>query len=99
MRTPSGNDLLLGKRADGSEVRLSADQRSRHLYLVGASRSGKTKFLAWLIRQDIKAWRKSRCGLLCIDPHGELYHKLVAWLAWNKEYLQDRPIILIDPTS
>ena len=46
-----------------------------------------------LIRQDIRNWSKSKCGLLVIDPHGNLYDNLINWLAWSD---LERPIIPID---
>jgi len=56
---------------------------------AGGTGTGKSKFLEHLIRQDILAWRKSRCGLLLLDPHGCLYDNLLNWLAWHKI---ERPI-------
>jgi len=41
------------------------------------------------------AWRKSKCGLIVLDPHGSLYDSLIQWLAWNKNHLE-RPIVPID---
>jgi len=67
--------------------------RDKHLYVCGGTGTGKSKFLEHLIRQDIIQWRKSKCGLMVLDPHGTLYDNLVEWLAWNKI---DRPIIPID---
>ena len=64
-------------------LRLTADQRATHLFVCGSTGTGKSKLLESLIRQDILAWRKSKCGLLLIDPHGSLYDSLVRWLAWN----------------
>ena len=46
-----------------------------------------------MIRQDIRNWSKSKCGLLVIDPHGNLYDNLINWLAWSG---LERPIIPID---
>ncbi len=42
--------------------------------------TGKSKFLEHLIRQDIVIWRKSKCGLLVLNPHGSLYDSLMNWL-------------------
>ena len=39
------------------------------------------------------AWSKSKCGLLLLDPHGNLYDNLIHWAAKLK---LDRPIISID---
>jgi hypothetical protein len=41
---------------------------------TGSTGSGKSKFLEYLIRQDIVSWRDSECGLLLLDPHGAPGH-------------------------
>lgn len=94
MRQPIGNDLVLGLHPGSTEpIELSAEQRKKHLYVCGLSGSGKSKFLENLIQQDILSWRKSKCGMLVIDPHGELYDNITSWLAVHN---LDRPIIPID---
>src|SRR5579864_1220897 len=94
MRPKPGNDLILGKLPGRAEhLGLSRTERDKHLYVCGGTGTGKSKFLENLIRQDILAWRKSKCGLIVLDPHGSLYDSLINWLAWNKI---DRPIIPID---
>jgi hypothetical protein len=65
------------------------------MYVCGATGTGKSKFLESLVRQDIAAWHRSKCGLLLLDPHGSLYDSLLRWLAWHPQ-LKDRPIIPID---
>ncbi|MFC1601809.1 type IV secretory system conjugative DNA transfer family protein, partial [Candidatus Sumerlaeota bacterium] len=49
--------------------------RSTHMHVIGASGTGKSKLLEYLIRQDILASR----GLCLIDPHGELADNILAW--------------------
>lgn len=94
MRRPLGNDLQLGAITGGrGELTLLAADRAMHLHVVGATGTGKSKFLEHLIRQDILNWRKSRCGLLVIDPHGSLYASLMRWLAWEGI---NRPVIPIE---
>lgn len=89
-----GNDLNLGVIAGANTaLKMTAAQRATHLFVCGSTGTGKSKLLESLIRQDIINWRKSKCGLLLIDPHGSLYDSLVRWLAWHKI---DRPIIPID---
>src|SRR5882762_4933193 len=94
MRHQPGNDLTLG-RLSGKNVSLgfSRTQRDKHLYCCGGTGTGKSKFLESLIRQDIIAWRKSKCAVIVLDPHGSLYDSLIQWLAWHEI---DRPIIPID---
>lgn len=94
MRETPGNPLILGSTPDGKPIPMTPEQRGRHLYVVGASGTGKTKFLESLIRQDILAWAKSRCGMVVIDPHGELVDSLMGWLACQG--LTHLPIVPID---
>ncbi|MCA1672660.1 MAG: type IV secretion system DNA-binding domain-containing protein, partial [Actinobacteria bacterium] len=90
-----GNDLLIARSTAKEELRLTALQRSMHLYTVGATGSGKSKFLEYLIRQDIKNWIHSECGLLLLDPHGAIYDGVMEWLA-STSYIYDVPVIPID---
>ncbi len=94
MRLPPGNDLILGKMpGGGGNLRLSRTERDKHLYVCGGTGTGKSKFLENLIRQDIRDWSKSKCGMLVVDPHGNLFDNLINWLVWSEF---DRPIIPID---
>ncbi|HEX8078425.1 MAG TPA: type IV secretion system DNA-binding domain-containing protein [Chthoniobacterales bacterium] len=89
-----GNDLILGRLpGSGRNLALSRTERDKHLYVCGGTGTGKSKFLENLIRQDIRNWKKSGCGMLVLDPHGSLYDSLIDWLAWNG---LERPIIPID---
>lgn len=96
MRRPPGNDLDLGI-LPGRKARLAfpRTERNKHLYVCGGTGTGKSKFLEHLIRQDIKQWHGSKCGLLLLDPHGNLYDSLMEWLAWNQDILKV-PVIPID---
>jgi hypothetical protein len=93
MQRALGNNLNIGVGIDGSPVAMTAEQRATHLFICGSTGTGKSKLLEHLIRQDIAAWRASKCGMLVIDPHGSLYDSLMKWLSWNK---WDRPIVPID---
>src|SRR5262245_44500264 len=89
-----GNDLNLGNLAGrNAMLRFPRSLRDKHLYCCGGTGTGKSKFLEHLIRQDIVNWRKSKCGLLVLDPHGSLYDSLMNWLAWHNI---ERPVIPID---
>jgi len=93
-----GNNLELGKDPQGRPVILSKEKRSTHLYVVGSTGTGKSKFLEHLIRQDIKNWRDSKCGMLVIDPHGSLYDSLMERMTYENSRLK-RPIVPIDLRS
>ena len=77
-------------------ARIAEVDRLIHMYVVGATGSGKTKFLESLIRQDID--HRQGCGI--IDPHGDLIDDLRAYLAveglkQGEEFLREQ-IVLID---
>lgn len=95
MKWKNGNDLVLAKRKDGTPLVLTANQRSMHMHVPGGSGSGKTRFLEHLIRQDVKNWRRSKCGVLVVDPTGSLYDNLMMWLTAN-QHIYTRPIVPID---
>ena len=81
---------------------LSALERQHHTYILGASGSGKSKLLEFLIRQDIQAGR----GFCLIDPHGDLYQNILDYLAGSylkkkdsrNFHLISNKLVLIDPT-
>jgi integrative and conjugative element protein (TIGR02256 family) len=85
MGSQPGNDLNLGRLGGRSAtLTLSRSQRDKHLYRCGGTGTGKSKFLESLIRQDIIAWRKSKCDVLVLDPHGSLYDSLINWMSWHE---------------
>src|SRR5215211_6123258 len=71
--------------------------RYTHLYTIGASGSGKSKFLESLLVSDIRAFRG--CGL--VDPHTDLARDTLMHLAslgyFNNSASFER-IIYFDPT-
>jgi len=96
MRPPPGNDLVLGHLAGrDATLTLPRTERDKHLYICGGTGTGKSKFLEHLIRQDIRNWHRSKCGMIVLDPHGSLYDSLIQWLAWNERHIS-APVIPID---
>lgn len=71
-----------------SEVFLTAEQRVRHLHVIGGTGTGKTTFLTHLIRQDMEGGQ----GFALLDPHGDLIDRLLALVPSNR--LDD--VVLID---
>ena len=71
---------------------LSDQQRSTHTYVIGQPGTGKSRALESWIRQDINLGH----GVGVIDPHGDLFNHLVAYLATQPQ-TWDR-VILLDPT-
>jgi hypothetical protein len=77
-------------------AKIRDEDRKIHFYVVGASGTGKSKFLEFLIRQDIAKGN----GFGVIDPHGDLVEDVKGYLALvlPKEVLEER-VVLIDPTD
>src|SRR3984885_12412968 len=67
MKTPP-QELVLGARISGDFEMLDAEERRRHLYIVGQTGTGKSTLLLNLIAQDLTAGE----GLALLDPHGDL---------------------------
>ncbi len=70
---------------------LTQGQRSTHTYVIGQSGTGKSRAMESWILQDILAGH----GVGVIDPHGDLYHRIVFRLTdypavWHR-------VVLIDP--
>ena len=76
----------------GRSVYLTDKDHSTHMQVIGATGTGKSKMLEWMIRQDILDGR----GVCLIDPHASLYEGLVEWMA-NKRSLKQR-VVLFDPS-
>jgi len=84
--------LLLGINEHAGqrrEVRLTADQRVRHMHVVGASGTGKSTLLFNLIRQDIESGQ----GVGVLDPHGDLIDRILGIIPSSR--MDD--VVLLDP--
>lgn len=71
--------LFLGKSSyRGSEkpVYISQEDRLRHMYIIGKTGTGKSKFLLELMKQDIREGR----GLCFMDPHGDAVEELLEFI-------------------
>ena len=99
---PSVRTIDLGwywseNKEDIQLARLAESDRATHFYVIGATGSGKTKFLESLIRQDIENGN----GFGVIDPHGDLVEDIKEFIAYyhgGNEYVTDR-LIIVDPTD
>lgn len=70
-------DVVFGKNTFGNtltDVGLTDDDRSRHVYLIGQTGSGKSTIIYHMASDDIKKGR----GLAVVDPHGDLAEGLLA---------------------
>jgi hypothetical protein len=70
---------------------LPEEDRRRHTYIVGTTRSGKTELMKLLIHET---FTKPECGaLVVIDPHGEFAAQIARW---PEQLVADR-LLYIDP--
>lgn len=83
--------LLLGtiNESGRQSVNLEQAARSRHVYVLGATGTGKSTLLANMIRQDIREDR----GVCLIDPHGDLYDQIVENLPLSRA----KDVVLFNP--
>jgi hypothetical protein len=90
----------LGDREELHMAKIAEKDRATHLYVIGATGTGKTKFLEFLIRQDIDKGN----GFGVIDPHGDLIEDIKGFLACRYDELKDEKeiserVILVDPSD
>ena len=86
--------LLLGENDHAGqtvEVRLSAEQRTRHCHIIGSSGTGKSTLLFNLIQQDILNGE----GVAVLDPHGDLIDRILGIIP--PERIGD--VVLVDPSD
>ena len=79
-------------------AKINQKDRATHLYVIGATGTGKTKFLQFLIQQDIEKGN----GFGVIDPHGDLIEDIKAHLTLHydpKDKEISKRLILIDPAD
>ena len=106
-RQPNPDELALGwAEGESDETNqpvfqlkgVPQEYRRTHFYVVGASGSGKSKFLETLAKQDIS----NGDGFGVIDPHADLTEDLKGYLYLLKKdeqsFLSER-VVLIDPTD
>jgi len=78
-------------------VRIANKDRAVHIYVIGASGSGKTRFLEFLIQQDIEHGN----GFGVISPHSDLITDIKGFLACYAERYGDDSIfdrvVVVDP--
>lgn len=83
-----GDNLHAGVR---TPVRLTPDQRLRHMHIVGASGTGKSTLLFNLINHDIE----SGGGVAVLDPHGDLVDRILGVIPPHR--IKD--VVLLDPSD
>ncbi len=61
-------------------IGLSLDERRRHVYILGATGTGKSTMLLSMIKQDLE----NNKGLCLIDPHGDLTDQVLSIIPDNR---------------
>ena len=91
----SVTDIVVGETNDGRPIKLDHKaQLQYHVQLIGLSGRGKSRAIEHILKQFLL----NRVGFTLLDPHGDIYEALVAWLARMPErFLRDRNIHLFDP--
>jgi uncharacterized membrane protein YgcG len=90
--------IIIGQNARGEPVAITAEMRqSTHTHVIGGSGKGKSKFLEWMIRRDIREGH----GLCLIDWHGTLYNDVLRYcshldVGLHKDF---RNLILLNPSK
>ncbi len=85
---------LLGRarfRSDERPIRLTRDAKRRHLYVVGATGTGKSTLLLNLMSQNLEAGE----GLTVIDVHGDLADGLLQLVPSHRT----NDVIVFDPAG
>ncbi len=63
-----------------TKIGLNEEERRRHIYILGATGTGKSTLLLSMVNQDIENGK----GLCVIDPHGDLIEKILPTIPENR---------------
>ncbi len=83
LKKETGLDVVFANNSYGGSVTpigLTQEERRRHMYILGATGTGKSTLLLSMIDQDIK----NNKGICVIDPHGDLIEKILPTIPDNR---------------
>jgi len=86
--------ILLGYneyRSAKAEIRITDNDRRRHMYVIGQTGVGKSNYLQEMAKKDARAGK----GFCFIDPHGDAIEDILT--AIPKERAED--VIIFDPSD
>jgi len=90
----SSTGVLIGEsifRGETKPVRISDEDRRRHVYLIGQTGTGKSNLLVNMAADDIRAGK----GVGVIDPHGDLIETLLQLIPEDRH----KDVIIFDPSD
>ncbi len=76
-------DVVFAKNTFGgtsTSIGLNLEERRRHMYVIGATGTGKSTMLLSMIKQDMEHGK----GICVIDPHGELIESVLSLVPENR---------------
>jgi Helicase HerA, central domain/TraM recognition site of TraD and TraG len=90
---PVPGSILLGTNSAGRQITISPETLRTHMHVIGATGVGKSFFLEGIIKNLILEGQ----GVCLIDPHGDLYHRVLDFCAYANRFcpelrLQNRVI-------
>lgn len=91
---PTKGDIQLGYntyRGVKTEVWMKSPDRSRHMYIIGKSGSGKSETIARFALEDINAGH----GVAVVEPHGDLIERILQNIP--RERIDD--VIVFNPSD
>ncbi len=84
------NNITAGEK-DGKTIGIELKQFQKHTYIIGKTGTGKTSVLKAMIQNRME----SGDGLALIDPHGDIYKKVLQEIPKHRK----KDVILFDPTD
>ncbi len=72
-------------------IRITQEDRKRHIYIIGQTGTGKTTLLKTMILDDIRQGN----GVCVIDPHGDMFKEILGKIP--SERIED--VVVFDPTD
>jgi len=78
-------------RNEKRDVRMTREDRRRHVYVIGQTGTGKTVFLNNLVGQDMEKGE----GVCVIDPNGDLFEDLLARVPQSRV----KDVVVFDPAD
>lgn len=86
--------ILLGEKLIGrvnSQVRIDTESLKKHMYVLGQTGTGKTTLLKTMIGDALN----SNCGFCVIDPHGDLFEDVLAFIPEERR----KDVVLFDTNN